>query len=1457
MVVSLPDEDHCEVLVDREADCRKLERKFSSAVMPPKRKKSSRGRKVRSFSSDRPSSGDEHGPETMDHKVKSPTKPTRTSTRQAASRAAACITAAALQESWPRLKSTFPKKSFRDDPGHAQGKVVSGGVGAAVSPELERPVLADEWPFRCNVCSKSFKYKKCIERHVASDHKTVKEAPEVVLTAPATRKRKASGARRESPDGTRANKSGGSNVPIAISTADDVVHGDADVITCVKVRHVKSYSGHEVTKENSPENKVDGGRVTPKNGCSPLNGATLLSSAYTAANKEEKLRKLSEQLYRAPSSSSSSPSLVASAATETINFISSGIRKSVSNRTCQFCGKVCPKPSDLQRHLMKHTGEQPFQCDLCQRRFKAKPNLLYHLRSAHGKMINLSPALVAKFASTKKYKQDYHYFMRLSGEWSLEGGGRSAAAASVESVHSGSEGSEAVCSDASMLASKDRDSEEVILKSERSESQNVSEKSDAFVAASDHHVATISDECKSVMEAGLANPADDVKVDRTSDVVLPVTAARADGPNPPPSNAFLQKSFMDGAEDDDDNGDAQVYSIASLKDWDGHTPSIVRYKVNPRSEEALVTRMIGMNLSNGEKNFLYKCHWCAKVFLSLNKLQSHLTTHLRRSQKTYVCFICGEIFQLKSQLRLHSSEHVLAVPSGESQNCGKSPHPSRSGEQAAILDSDTDAATSASTSKIVEPKENVSTVVSVVETARAPLYVPPVELSKATEPPLSVSVDNGNCTSNVPFGQEAFSPLLDLAMPALRVSDDGSRVGYHCHYCDKIFDRVFSLNRHERVHTGIKACYCKDCGRGFSEPRNLRHHIIRFHSDGSQRHLLRRCGGTKDGFSMSRRREAKALAAGDNSAPRLSKGARISRQCTSPDASSSDSLRDVSVSSPQPRTLSSSPSSPPLVSPKSIVFDGPNDDRFRLNQEQQLNVPQTSDTCNLDAIIPQPDDLVNNLVGEDGVTVIYPTDVPENANDSGTCISGGDLPDHGREILSDPKRSLIGSLRKQKSYRSASLAPKEPEPMISLEPLPSVESGPQPLTSHVSPCLPLGTTLSVIPAPLMSPLSPTPEQPAAKKKNHPDHAKTDLCHSVNSDQPQNQKNWNLGSIVSRILSPVSPACVKEPKREPRKRKRKVNNGHFSYSPRLNVVEKPVQRADVCKPRILPDGRAFFECCYCNKKFGSVSDINRHMDFHEDVRPYKCHFCNYYSRTNSQLKVHMMRHQGIKQYLCEVCHYCGVTQSDLNRHKKTQAHCLRARNVCKLCGLGYFTRQQKVSHMLSYHLGFAIAPEVEKLDESVEKLMLAEASSSVDKKCDKKQKLSRTEGKTGTENRRKSADKKGSLSDMVANELSDGHSNGRSSLGADSFGSLPVSVPVDFSLHAVLKTSSVNGQLKLGATNEYSLKRVKHSFVSGNITDMEQLAKPVGMAGKEDEIVGVQGQSIPEVSSKRTKEVASS
>lgn len=50
---------------------------------------------------------------------------------------------------------------------------------------------------------------------------------------------------------------------------------------------------------------------------------------------------------------------------------------------CPFCFKSFYQKIDLQRHIRVHTGEKPFECGICKRRFKRKESLTYHIASCH------------------------------------------------------------------------------------------------------------------------------------------------------------------------------------------------------------------------------------------------------------------------------------------------------------------------------------------------------------------------------------------------------------------------------------------------------------------------------------------------------------------------------------------------------------------------------------------------------------------------------------------------------------------------------------------------------------------------------------------------------------------------------------------------------------------------------------------------------------------------------------------------------------------------------------------------------------------------------------------------------------------------------------------------------------------------------------------------------------------
>ncbi|XP_054664702.1 myc-associated zinc finger protein isoform X2 [Grus americana] len=62
----------------------------------------------------------------------------------------------------------------------------------------------------------------------------------------------------------------------------------------------------------------------------------------------------------------------------------SGPKRARKNHACEMCGKAFRDVYHLNRHKLSHSDEKPYQCPVCQQRFKRKDRMSYHVRSHDG-----------------------------------------------------------------------------------------------------------------------------------------------------------------------------------------------------------------------------------------------------------------------------------------------------------------------------------------------------------------------------------------------------------------------------------------------------------------------------------------------------------------------------------------------------------------------------------------------------------------------------------------------------------------------------------------------------------------------------------------------------------------------------------------------------------------------------------------------------------------------------------------------------------------------------------------------------------------------------------------------------------------------------------------------------------------------------------------------------------------
>ena len=393
------------------------------------------------------------------------------------------------------------------------------------------------------------------------------------------------------------------------------------------------------------------------------------------------------------------------------------------------------------------------------------------------------------------------------------------------------------------------------------------------------------------------------------------------------------------------------------------------------NETVIVTRLDGVNVSGGDKVSLYKCYLCSRIFRELSLLQCHLSTHFERQLTFYECLYCDAHFKFKAQLLQHLRlSHEVDYAPGDLPLEGEGEGPSE-GE---FYD--------------LEPE------------------------SQPEIGPLQEGVYIDTNTRHPPTTTSTPAPLSQKGKHYSGTARKQVNGLYVCRFCNKTFERSFSLIRHERMHTGYKPCVCRHCGRGFSEPRNLRQHTARFHAHQGKYSSQSRA------FFRQRLGRVGVLYAEETSTkagfPQQDGGA-FARFNTQEDSNNSEINTRVSVSSLDKMAMD--------TAEKAIEEE---EESLRTEANESGSMLEESGSTTASMLRLDSSEIANEIrekerLGDD-VTVVIPSEPPldtlrersqetprsiTSENTTWSNISEVDSDLQGAEIISAPVRSLISTFK--------------------------------------------------------------------------------------------------------------------------------------------------------------------------------------------------------------------------------------------------------------------------------------------------------------------------------------------------------------------------------------------------------------------------------------------------------------
>ncbi|KAJ7991162.1 hypothetical protein DPEC_G00294390 [Dallia pectoralis] len=513
------------------------------------------------------------------------------------------------------------------------------------------------------------------------------------------------------------------------------------------------------------------------------------------------------------------------------------------NHECPTCSKTFCSPSKLKRHFLTHTGQRPFSCEECGKKFRQVSHLKTHLYASHhtSNLQHVGTKGSEKPIDTKSTNVEIQCEISVSAPQNQDKfQTKSQFPVKVEPNAGGTGHFECRICSKTFVSSVQHKQHYMAHKEARPFQCRVCCR--AFRLSTHLKRHQVSHRKLDKTPAG-----NDGDVVSKSEQVYPNPEKEIISPESDESKSFelnvivKPEHWKPTVKEDADN------HILTLQDPESTATSHLKMPISGETVDQCST--ISLKTKNQPLN--HQCLVCLKTFPSPSKLQRHMLTHT--GQRPFGCQVCGKRFRQPTHLRIHTRTHVWSrnskpvhaqrprTPLRRMTKYRESPLVNV-GFLEKLVDkdsSDGDFQLNSPTGRQTEHGDGVFAIeqdgrtseqqwiqcsASSVSRPQLTCQMPP-EITLNQSGPLELKSQGNNSDWKVPnTAYQNTGPHLALKGADVIPVGNTSQIKHQCLICFKCFPCASKLQRHSLVHTGLRPFQCLTCGKTFRQATHLKVH---------------------------------------------------------------------------------------------------------------------------------------------------------------------------------------------------------------------------------------------------------------------------------------------------------------------------------------------------------------------------------------------------------------------------------------------------------------------------------------------------------------------------------------------------------------------------------------------------------------------------------------------------------